>query len=157
VKVALLILCFLMKIPNSLGAQSLPNWFGLGTSYDSSQSPHYSTWAAAAFPVSNQAQLYSFTAWQLVFVNKKLTTSTTTGLSTTLKTIKGKSATFELNALGTGGVSTGTITTSAFSLGGGAWIFWPNGFTVEVMGVQSKNANAVRPQVLAGFGYTWGK
>ena len=151
-KVALLILW----ISAPLIAQQLPNWFGLGSSYDSSQSPHYSSWAAAAFPVSNQAQLYSFTAWQLVFVDKKLTTSTTTGLSTTLKTIKRKSATFELNALGTGGVSTGTITTSAFSLGGGAWVFWPNGFTVEVMGVQSKNANAVRPQVLAGFGYSWG-
>lgn len=147
-------LLFLLAIP--LAAQTLPNWFGAGTSYDSSQSPHYSSWAAAAFPVSNQAQLYSFTGWQLVWVAGKLTTSTTTGLSTTLKTIKGKSETFTLNALGTGGVSTGAVTTSAFSLGGGGWFTMKNGLTLEVMALQSKTGPAIRPQVLAGLGYSWG-
>lgn len=138
-----------------LSGQTLSNWFGAGSAYDSAQSPHYSSWAAFAVPMSNQAQLYSFTGWQLTFVNKKLVTATTTGLSTTLKTIKGKAGTFTLNALGTGGVSTGVITTSAFSLGGGGWFSLPNGFTVEVIAVQSKIATATRPQVLIGFGYTW--
>ena len=145
----------------SMAAQTkptLPNWAGAGAEYGSSDSPHFSGWAALALPVSTAAQAYSFTMYQAIPAAGHVPTiSTTTGVATILRTIPTKThgAVYFLG-LGTAGAAvTGTATTAAFAGGGGAVWHLPSGFTVEVFAIQNKAGAAAKPNVLLGGGWTW--
>jgi hypothetical protein len=137
--------------------QELPNWAGAGTQYGASDSPKWSGWAAMALPISQSQSVYSYTEYQAIPVKGKTPTiSTTTGLSTILRTIKIGTKTLYVMGLGTVGAAvSSTATTGSFSGGGGAWLRWPSGFTAEVIMQQSKAAAPAKPDLAAGFGYTW--
>lgn len=157
------LIAFAALLSLTLAAQSpapvLQNWAGAGSLYNSSYSPHYSGWAALALPVSATAQAYSFTLYQAVPVSGKTPTiSTTTGVATLLRTFKIQDGALYFIGLATAGVATSsTATTGAFAGGGGAFLKWPSGITVELVAIQNKAAGSASPEILAGMGYAWGK
>ena len=156
---ALLSLTCVAQSPVTAPASSLDNWAGAGPLYSSSYSPHYSGWAGLALPVSSTAQAYSFTLYQAVpAIGKVPTISTTTGVATILRTIKIQDGAIYFIGLATAGVATSsTATTGAFAGGGGAFLKFATGFTVELVALQNKAAASASPEILAGVGYTWGK
>lgn len=138
-----------------LAAKALPNIFLAGTEYGTSTSPHYSGFLAIALPVSQPLGLYSYSMYQGLIVNKKLTTSTTTGGADDLKTMCFKRGCAALVGLTTAGVSTGTSTSLALSGGGGLLFRWNNGWVVAAFGVQNLAAGVSKPSLLVGFGRSW--
>ncbi len=146
-----LVTALLLALP---ACAQLPSWAGAGASYG----PHWSGWAALALPVSQTAQVYSFTMYQALPVTGKVPTlSTTTGAATILRTFSTKThGTLYVLGLGTAGVSTtSSATTAAFSGGGGGVWRLPSGFTVELFAVQNKTGSGIAPNVLVGGGWTW--
>jgi hypothetical protein len=156
---ALLSLTCVAQSPAPAQSSSLDNWAGAGSLYNSAYSPHYSGWAALALPVRTTAQAYNFTLYQAVPAKgKSPTISTTTGAATILRTIKLKDGALYFVGLATAGAAVSTsATTGAFAGGGGAFLKWPSGLTVEVVAIQNKAAASASPEILVGVGYTWGK
>ena len=156
---ALLSLTCVAQSPAPAQSSSLDNWAGVGSIYNSAYSPHFSGWAALALPVSTTAQTYSFTLYQAVPVaGKTPTISTTTGAATILRTIKIQDGALYLIGLATAGVATSsTATTGAFAGGGGAFLKFATGFTLELVAIQNKAAASASPELLGGIGYTWSK
>jgi hypothetical protein len=145
--------------PPAPASAPLQNWAGLGTQYGTSDSPHFSGWAALALPLSQSQSIYSYTEYMAIPVKgKPPTTSTTTGLATILRTIHIGDKTLYILGLATAGAAvSSTATTGSFQGGGGAFLRWTSGFTVEVVVQQSKAAGPAKPEVLAGVGFAWGK
>jgi hypothetical protein len=124
--------------------------------YASSNSPHFSGWAALALPVSQSAQAYSFTLYQAIPAGKSVTVSTTTGLGTILRTLPTKRGTLYLIGVATAGAATtSTATTGAFAGGGFAVFRFAHGLTIEIGGLQNKAGAAAKPNLLTGAGWTW--
>lgn len=134
---------------------SLPNLALVGAEYGTSTSPHFSGFAALALPVSATAGLYSYSMYQGIIVGGKLATSTTTGLADDLKTVCIKPGCFVLVGLGTAGVSTSSVTQSAFAGGGGLLYRSTSGWVAGIMGIQNSAGGVSKPNLLVGFGRTW--
>jgi len=138
-------------------AAELPSWAGAGFEYQSA-SPHWSGWGAMAVPVSQTAQVYSFSLQQAIPIKGKVPTlSTTTGLAPIVRSFPTKAhGTLYVVGIGTAGVAT-TITsvTGAFAGGGGGLFKFPSGFTLEVFAIQNKAGGNAKPNVLAGGGWMW--
>ena len=146
---------FILSASLCMGQTKLPNWAGFGGEYSTSDSPHFSGWAALAVPVSQPAQIYSFSMYQGLIQQGKLVTSTTAGLGTILKTQQLGSATAYLIGVGTAGVANGTATTAAFSGGGFLVVHFKRGWTLEAGGLQNKTGAGAKPNLLVGGGFTW--
>jgi len=133
--------------------QTLPNWVGAGGSYDSADSPKFSSWVAMALPVSTSQQVYSYSMYQILPVSGHVPTiSTTTGLATIIRQV----GRVTILGLATAGVATtGTAAVGAFAGGGMGVYRFKSGFTLEAGAIVNKSGGAAKPQYLLGGGWTW--
>jgi hypothetical protein len=135
--------------------QALPSLLLVGGEYGTSTSPHFSGFMALGLPVLTSAGLYSYSMYQGLIVNGKLTTSTTTGMADDLKTFCNKTGCAVLIGIGTAGVATSSTASLALSGGGGGLFRFNDGWAVGIFGLENTAGGVNKPSLLLGFGRTW--
>lgn len=160
VKICFLLIAVALSTLGQTASQTLPTtWAGAGASYNSAASPAVTGWGSYARILSQQQALYSYSSYDVILADKKLSTSARTGVAAVIRSLPiGKAGTIYVLGFGQAGVATSSTNTTTASFSGGGIALWQikrSPFTFEAIARQQKNGDTNVTVYEIGFGRTW--